>query len=276
MRIADSGCGGGGESGLSDLNAGLVIVFEDTDLLVLHKPAGLVCHPTKGDALSSLISRVRLHVGAALRPQLVNRLDRETSGLVVCAKQPEAARELRSVWESRAVTKTYLAIVHGRPEAEFGLIVAPLGRDVGSPVAIKDCVRADGAAAQSRWELLGSFRRTEGWFSLLRVEPLTGRKHQIRIHLAHLGHPVVGDKLYGGDERLYLDFVQGRLNPEQRAGLLLANHALHAAELVFPWRHGQLRFRTPPEAEFVRFLAQGENSTAVAASVSAWLSAPTP
>lgn len=233
----------------------LAVVFEDPDLLVVNKPAGLVCHPTKGDPASSLIGRVRLYLGPAGVPQLINRLDRETSGLVVVAKNAPAARELRRLWESRLVTKKYLAIVHGVPTSRAGEVDAPLGRDPASPVAIKDCVRPDGAPARTRWRLRRAWRRAEGEFSLLEVEPLTGRKHQIRIHLAHLGHPVVGDKIYGGDERLYLDFVTGRLTVAQRARLLLPFHALHAAELVFTWRGRDWHFRAPPEPWFNDFLA---------------------
>src|SRR5438552_824125 len=92
------------------------IVFEDTDLLVINKPAGLVCHPTKGDAFSSLISRVRLYLGESARPHLVNRLDRETSGLVLVAKNLPTATELRSIWERGEVEKVYWAVVHGRIE----------------------------------------------------------------------------------------------------------------------------------------------------------------
>lgn len=236
------------------------IVYEDEDLLVVNKPADLVCHPTKGDALSSLISRVRLYLGPESVPQMINRLDRETTGLVVCAKHADAARELRRVWESRAVVKRYLAIVHGHPASADGVIEAPLGRDEASGVAIKDCVRPDGAPARTRWRVVSRFRRPDGEFSLLEVEPETGRKHQIRIHLAYAGHSVVGDKLYGGNERAYLDFVSGRLSEAERVQLRLNNHALHAAELDFGWRGFPRRFVAAPGAEFVAFLPTIEAS----------------
>src|SRR5947208_2486522 len=117
------------------------VIYEDTDLLVINKPAGLVCHPTKTDEYSSLISRVRLHLGEGAHPQLVNRLDRETSGVTIVAKAELAARELRKIWEARRVEKEYLAIVHGNVRQEHGKIDAALGKDDSSKVAIKDCVR---------------------------------------------------------------------------------------------------------------------------------------
>jgi len=237
----------------------LAILHEDDELLVVNKPAGLVCHPTKGDALSSLISRVRLHLGNSIRPHLINRLDRETSGVTLVAKNDDVARELRQLWENREVEKEYRAIVHGHVREERGLIDAPLGKEDRSRVVIKDCVRPDGAPSQTKFCVERRFTRAEGDFSLLRVAPCTGRKHQIRIHLAHLGHPIVGDKLYGGDEDLYLALVEDRLTEAQRAALFLPHHALHAVKVSFNWHGKALTFSAPPESWYAEFAESSLN-----------------
>lgn len=229
------------------------VIHEDDEMLVIDKPAGLVCHPTKTDEYSSLISRVRLYLGKGAISHLVNRLDRETSGVTLVAKRDDVARELRRLWENRVVQKEYLAIVHGHLRADSGTVDAPIGKDETSRVAIKDCVRADGLPSQTRFLVEKRFSRPEGNFSLVRVLPLTGRKHQIRIHLSHIGHPVVGDKLYGGDEDLYLALVEDRLTEEQQCRLIFRNQALHAQSLRFCWRGAQTTFCTSPVKSFEDF-----------------------
>lgn len=235
------------------------IIFEDEDLLIINKPAGLVCHPTKTDEYSSLIGRTRLYLGAQATAHLINRLDRETSGVTVAAKNSGVAGELGKLWEARQAQKVYVAIVHGHPEQNNFSIEAPLGKDVLSIVAVKDCVRPDGAAARTDVAVLSHFYRSiDGGdakpFSYLKVNPQTGRKHQIRIHLAHAGHAIVGDKLYGGDEDLYLALAQNRLTQDQWSQLILRNQALHASEVRFRWRERDWHFTSQPEPWFRDFL----------------------
>jgi len=253
------------------------VIYEDAELLAINKPAGLVCHPTKGDVYSSLISRVRLHVGEGTPVHLVNRLDRETSGVLLAVKGDQRVGKIKQLFAEREVSKEYLAIVHGHVVTDSGSCEAPLGKDEQAVTAVKDCVRPDGSAARTDFTVIKRFNRPvpaplpEGGgggsstyppdglphplpFTLLRIHPHTGRKHQIRIHLAHLGHPIVGDKIYGGDERLYLDFVERKLTEAQRRQLILPCHALHAAELRFNWLLKDWVFRAEPEPWFQDFM----------------------
>lgn len=231
------------------------ILHEDADLLAINKPAGLVCHPTKGDVYSSLISRVRLHLGNTATAHLVNRLDRETSGVILVAKSPAADAALKKLFAQHRVEKEYLAIAHGHFAPDSVTCDAALGKDEQAIIAIKDCVRADGSISKTEFSVEQRFTRAEGNFTVLRVRPHSGRKHQIRIHLQHLGYPLVGDKLYGGDEQLYLNFVLRQLTTEQRTRLILPCQALHAAVLRFHWRNRDWEFRANPEKWFTDFIA---------------------
>lgn len=207
------------------------IIYESPDLLVINKPAGLVCHPSKHGPRSSLIGRIRLYLGEGREAHLINRLDRETSGLVLVAKEREGARFLRRIWERRQVTKEYLAIAHGHPAVPEWEIDAPLGSDEASVISVKDCVRDDGAASLTMVSVLENFESDGENYSLLKVVPRTGRKHQIRIHLQFSGFPLLGDKIYGIVPEAYLNLCEGTLSLSHRERLVLENQALHAVRL---------------------------------------------
>ena len=231
----------------------LSVLHEDDDLLVVNKPAGLVCHPTRDGEHSSLVGRVRLYLGHA-EGRLVNRLDRETSGVVLVAKHVAAASELGKLIASSKIQKHYWAIVHGHVDDAGLEIDAPLGRAEGSAVAIKDRVRDDGAPARTSVTVERRFTRGAALFTWVDVTPHTGRKHQIRIHLQHAGHPIVGDKIYGADERLYLRFIEGALTADDWSALMLPNHALHARHMSFMWLGRSWQFDAPAEAPFLAFM----------------------
>lgn len=206
--------------------------------------------PTLLDGLEALCA-YEIVCGGQL--SLVNRLDRETSGIVLAAKHRGAARELSKAMERREFEKAYLALVWGWPEVDEFLIDGPLrrkGEIAESPVWVKQIVDPGGRESRTRFRVLRRFERETSngsRFALLRCEPLTGRMHQIRVHAAHAGFPIVGDKLYGPGEDCYLGFIETGWTEVLAARLLLDRQALHAAELG--WRGRTWRSPWPPDLQ---------------------------
>ena len=228
----------------------LEVVFEDEHLLVLDKPAGLVVHPGAGRASGTLVNALLHHVkdlsgvGGVLRPGIVHRLDRGTSGLLVVAKDDATHRALAAQFATRGVEKEYIALVLGVPAPRQGEIDKPIGRH---PVHRKRmAVRPGGREARSSYRVLEAFDGA----ALLRVTIHTGRTHQIRVHLSSIGHPVAGDDTYGGART-----PDGRRASARQALTGLRRPALHAARLAFdhPRDARRLSFESPlpPDIEGV-------------------------
>ena len=217
------------------------IIEEDADFLAFNKPGWVVCHPSKNGPWSSLVGAVREWRGGETM-HLVSRLDRETSGIILIALNREAASKSQKAVERRWVSKTYLAILEGEM-SEPQLVDAPLRPDTASPVLVKQCV-GEGPDAQTAVTFFEPLYRGNG-YTLARVELHTGRKHQIRAHAQHIGHCVVGDKLYGHNERLYLDFCEKGWTARHDAELALPRQALHAARLIFKSPEFQRAFFAP-------------------------------
>jgi 23S rRNA pseudouridine1911/1915/1917 synthase len=178
----------------------LEVIHEDDDLLVINKPVGLQTHPTGAGQPDTLMNALAAHLlkpadgnKDLIRPMLLHRLDRDTSGVMAVAKSQRAARVLSKAFQERQVTKRYLALVHGIIRDDGGLVDAPIGENKrGRP---HWHVTPNGSPAQTRFAVKGRFAR----HTLVELEPLTGRTHQLRIHCAHIGHPVVGDRIYKGE-----------------------------------------------------------------------------
>jgi 23S rRNA pseudouridine1911/1915/1917 synthase len=231
----------------------LHLVYEDADLAVVEKPTGMVCHAGAGVRSGTLVNALLFHLGPlptgdAMRPGIVHRLDKLTSGLMVVAKCLPAHRALSLQFKSRQIRKEYLALVHGRPSKAAGTIDLPLGRDIRDrkKISVRSRRRRDAVTHYS-------LESEHGPFSLLRVRIETGRTHQIRVHLAQIGHPVVGDLLYGGNRSRNL------LDPIARTAVRdLHRHFLHAHRLEFrhPRTGERLVFTSPLPPELLDFLAR--------------------
>jgi 23S rRNA pseudouridine1911/1915/1917 synthase len=216
------------------------IVAEQDDFLVVEKPPFLLVHPTKPTGARTLWSELKhllaFEIANGGQVSIVNRLDRETSGLVLVAKNAVAARRFGLMMQEQRIGKEYLAIVWGWPEWDSTEVDAPLARQgihAPSPIWLKQAIHPAGALARTEFTVERRFLRggENDRFSIIRAIPRTGRTHQIRVHLASLGHAIVGDKIYGPDEKLYLQFIDTGWTTELAHHLLLPRHALHSAAL---------------------------------------------
>jgi 23S rRNA pseudouridine1911/1915/1917 synthase len=223
----------------------LTVLFEDDHLVALDKPPGLVVHPGAGRATGTLVHRLLARypemagVGGEGRPGIVHRLDKDTSGVLVAARTPSAYGRLSRAFAERRVDKRYLAVVYGVPEPRERLIDAPIGRHPSRRREMT--VRTNGRPARSFCRV----RATAAGVSLLEVELLTGRTHQVRVHLRSIGHPLVGDPVYGEARWRRL------ADPERRVLATFSRPALHAWRLVLPHpENGEpLEVAAPPAAD---------------------------
>ena len=226
----------------------LPVLYEDASVMVIDKPAGLPVHPsaTYHRNTVSYILRERFGVDG---PRIAHRLDRETSGVLLCARSLDVERMLKQSFEARRVRKTYLAIVRGEMERDSGTIDFPMARpDEGLHLLM--VVREDGSPAVTEYRV----RKRQAGHSLVELFPHTGRQHQLRVHLSALGHPIVGDKLYGPEaEAPFMEYVETGMTPELTARLGHARHALHAHKLQIshPEQDGTLDLEAPLAPDLV-------------------------
>jgi 23S rRNA pseudouridine1911/1915/1917 synthase len=237
-------------------------VAESDDFIVVEKPPFLLVHPTKPTGARTLWGELKqllaFEIANGGQVSIVNRLDRETSGLVLVAKNAATARRFGLMMQEQRIAKEYLAIVWGWPQWDSTTVDAPLARQgihAPSPIWLKQAIHPKGARARTRFAVERRFSRgVDGSrFSIIRAIPETGRTHQIRVHLSSLGHPVVGDKIYGPDEKLYLQFIETGWTPELARRLLLPRHALHSAALEI---EGSDRWISALPADLVDFVGQ--------------------
>ncbi len=242
------------------------ILGETEDFLAVDKPAGLLTHPTKPGGPRTLWDELRAFLSYELATggqiSLVNRLDRETSGVLLVAKNAAAARAAGIAMQNRAVEKEYLALVFGWPEWDEKVIDVPIlrrGEIAKSEVWVERVVNPRGTRAltrvrvESRLKLSGERR-----FSLLRAWPETGRTHQIRVHLSHAGVPVLGDKIYAKGSRHYLDFIARGWTREMASEIWLSRHALHSSKLSIEIGARRLEWTSPVPLDLARVIQVGE------------------
>lgn len=230
----------------------LAIVFQDAHLAVIDKPAGLVVHPAAGNRSGTLVHALLHHlkdlsgIGDALRPGIVHRLDKETSGLILVAKSDAAHRSLSAMIAAREVRRSYLALVWGKLEREAGTVDAPLGRDPRNRKRMA-VLEQGGKAARTHYSRMDSL---DG-FDYIRLDLDTGRTHQIRVHMAHIDHPVLGDPLYGGRRARLRGRSRAQQDRDRELLDLLPRQALHAWRLEFlhPLTGEACRFTSPLPGE---------------------------
>ncbi|HEX3444445.1 MAG TPA: RNA pseudouridine synthase [Chthoniobacterales bacterium] len=246
------------------------IIHEEDDFLVLDKPAHLLMHPTRPGGprtlWSELCELLAFEIKNGGQVSLINRLDRETSGLVLVAKNAIAARELDRLVDRHRVEKFYTAIAQGWPHTDQFEVDQPLlrqGQKTVSKIWLKQAIHPAGYPAKTKFTLVQRFENRSGRFSLINCQPITGRTHQIRVHLASVGLPLVGDKIYGPDENCYLEFIETGWTAKLQAKLLLDRHALHATKLVFPVHGIDRIYESPLPSDLGDFiLALGSNEIA--------------
>ena len=216
-------------------NIPVPVVYEDQTFVVVCKPPGMVTHPAKGHRGGTLVNALQFHfdtlstVAGANRPGIVHRLDRDTSGLLIVAKDDRAHRLLAAQFEERTIRKEYLAIVKGEPSRDGDYIEKPIGRHPTDREKMAIRQPEDGGKdATTFYQVIERFRG----YALVRCFPKTGRTHQIRIHMAHIGHPIVADKMYSGRSRLTVGEILGA-SVEGADRVLLERQALHAHRLEF-------------------------------------------
>jgi 23S rRNA pseudouridine1911/1915/1917 synthase len=232
-------------------------VFLDETILVIDKPAGLPIHPTARYHHGTLVSQLKQKYGEGFRADPAHRLDRETSGLLVCGRTLRACQRLMTAFAGGQVTKEYLAIVEGHPKDDAFEIDAPIAEGTELVRIAVRIDRLEGKPARTHFRVERRFHRAGEPFSVVRCFPRTGRQHQIRIHAQLAGHALVGDKMYGPDPGYFDRFSKHCLEEEAWARLRLERHALHAArlDLRHPERGEVLSFSSPLPRDLSDFIA---------------------